>query len=110
MSQKISGVWCEVTLYNIVAKIKGYRFFFLQTLDDLCLMNSDLDPDVGQFVEMIWKEATQEAEKMLTMSMEHIKSDKVCILIYHCCLFQVKLKKAVVNVQNKLYALFCSYM
>lgn len=77
-------------------------FFFLQTLDDLCLMNSDLDPDVGQFVEMIWKEATQEAEKMLTMSMEHIKSDKVCILIYHCCSFQVKLKKAVVNVQNKL--------
>lgn len=54
-------------------------------------MNSDLDPDVGQFVEMIWKEATQEAEKMLTMSMQHIKSDKVCILIYHCYLFQVKL-------------------
>lgn len=93
-----------------MAEIKGYRFFFFQTLDDLCLMNSDLDPDVGQFVEMIWKEATQEAEKMLTMSMEHIKSDKVCILIYHCCSFQVKLKKAVVNVQNKLYALFCSYM
>uniref|UniRef100_A0A8B8EL51 Poly [ADP-ribose] polymerase n=1 Tax=Crassostrea virginica TaxID=6565 RepID=A0A8B8EL51_CRAVI len=46
-------------------------------LDDLCSMNNDLDPDVGMFVEMIWKEAIQEAEKMLTVSLQHMKSDKV---------------------------------
>ncbi|XP_062605824.1 uncharacterized protein LOC134267631 isoform X4 [Saccostrea cucullata] len=46
-------------------------------LDDICSMHSDLDPDVGQFVEMIWNEAIQEAEKMLTISMQHTKIDKV---------------------------------
>ncbi|XP_061196330.1 uncharacterized protein LOC133204592 [Saccostrea echinata] len=46
-------------------------------LDDICSMHNDLDPDLGQFVEMIWNEAIQEAEKMLTISMQHTKIDKV---------------------------------
>ncbi|XP_048771319.2 uncharacterized protein LOC125677345 isoform X2 [Ostrea edulis] len=46
-------------------------------LDDICSMYNDLDQDVGEFVEMIWNEATQEAEKMLTVSMQHTKVDKV---------------------------------
>lgn len=61
-------------------------------------MNSDFDLDVGQFVEMIWKEVIKEVEKMFIMFMEYIKFDKVCILIYYCCLFQVKFRKVVVNV------------
>lgn len=48
-------------------------------------MYNDLDQDVGEFVEMIWNEATQEAEKMLTVSMQHTKVDKVVILNLTVC-------------------------
>ncbi|XP_060075894.1 uncharacterized protein LOC132555562 [Ylistrum balloti] len=46
-------------------------------LGELCILTAEVSPDVGQLVELVWAEASHEAEMQLDMKLQHIKQDKV---------------------------------
>ncbi|KAK3106810.1 hypothetical protein FSP39_000300 [Pinctada imbricata] len=46
-------------------------------LSEQCIFGSNVSTEVGQFVELLWREAVQETEEILTIPIQHIKKEKV---------------------------------
>ncbi|XP_033731529.1 protein mono-ADP-ribosyltransferase PARP4-like, partial [Pecten maximus] len=46
-------------------------------LGELCTLTTEIGPDVGRLVELVWAEASHEAETQLDMKLQHIKQEKI---------------------------------